>query len=428
MAKKVKGGRKPKNPEPEKTAKTDRSEHLDRAREIAKQVNKKLAGSGRVDVGSDIELLEYQYESTGHAAADYVSNGGLVRGRIAEWWGPEASAKTTSCAAAAKAFQKRGLNVALVPIEGIDKAWWRQSGVYVPYSEKEMLNYDRGACIRYNKMYKEAGYTPLSVIQHKAPDAALDLTYQFTQANVYDLIIVDSLAMAIPSRIIEGKNPSDASEHGGNASLIQNWVRYMQSAFNTSYDENNNISRTGSFPNMTCVIAINQARDTMNSRAFAEYKQLHPPGGWALRHGKSQSVFFGKVEDHGPYVMYDGTRKREVTHKTFRTYGTKMRGGPEGREARFNLHVRDWTEEDGFNFRAGYLDNAPTVRALAVMMGIVDVAGSYYSYGEQRIQGKDRFDRYLREHPEMLDTMYREVIDKAKRESSTGTVPTEILP
>lgn len=404
-------------------------QRLERARDLAKTFNKKLAGAGRIDVGADIEELEYQFIRTEIAAIDFVTNGGIIRGRLSEWWGPDGSSKTTATAHLAKALQRRGQNVALCPIEGIDKGWWRTNGVFIPYGPDEIKHLEpsqQKAAHRYNKMYLDAGWAPLTVIQHKAPDEALDLVYEMTLENVYDCIIVDSLAMVVGGRQIDAKKPSDEGEYGGNAPLIGRWVKFMQSAFNTFYDQDNNISRKGRLSNRTAVVCINQARDTIGSQAYSEWKTMHPPGGWGLKHGKSQSIFFGKVEDHGPMINYDGKKRRDVVAKTFRVHGVKMRGGPEGRDARFTLYLRDWEDEDGFSFHAGQLDNAPTLRALGVMLGIVEQTGAYYTYGETRIQGKENFDQMLRENREVYEELYEEMIETARTQAATGVVPTEI--
>lgn len=410
----------------------DRQAHI---RELAKGFNKAMGGRGHIAVGADIKELEYQYVQTGVMAYDYVTNGGLIRGRISEVWGPDGCCKTTFCAQTTARFQAKEMNAMLVPLEGVDKGWWRTNGVFIPYGPNEIEVFesadDRKAAHRYNKRHVEAGRTELTVGQHQAPDEALDFTFDMVKANVFDLVIIDSIAMAQSSRVLEDKKPSDESEYGGNAGLVGRFAAFLQSAFNTRYDDENKISKHGHHANRTSVVLINQVRDSIGVQAYAEHKKLHPPCGRALRHYKSQSVFLSEVggDVFAPKIsLADGSKTaRKVADpvaRTFHCFGDKVRGGPDGRDARFELEIKHYRdEEDGRVYRPGHIDNARTVRALGVQQGLIDQSGAYYSYEGFRVQGKDNFDARLRSDKTLYNEMYDAIIERARLDAATGVVP-----
>jgi len=405
--------------------------------DICKTINRAQGGRGYIAVGADIKELEYQFVPTGIMAYDYVTNGGLIRGRIAEPWGPDGSCKTTCCAQIAASFQARGMNAMLVPLEGLDKGWWRTNGVYIPYGPKEIRKLEASQQKQahlYNKRHLESGRTELTVAQHQASDEALDMTYEMVKANVFDLIVVDSIAMAQSSRILEKKKPSDPNEYGGNAQLVGSFTKFLQSAFNTRYDENNVVSKEGHFANRTCVVLINQARDSIGAQGFTSQVLMHPPCGRALRHAKSQSVLYEEIpgDMFAPYIKLrdntkDAARKvRDPVARTFRNFGYKVRGGPDGRDARFELEFKHHVDEDGRVYKPGRIDNARTMRALGVQMGLIEQAASYFSYKNVHVQGKETFDALLRKDKELYDDMYAAILAQAKKDADTGTVPEEM--
>jgi len=153
-------------------------------------------------------------------------------------------------------------------------------------------------------------------------------------------------------------------------------------------------------------------------------KQFYPTGGQGLKHFWSQSVFFDHIasDEQSDTVSYDGHQRRDVYAKTFRVFGHKMRGGPPDRDARFTLHVKNHTH-DGQSWRAGQIDTVSTVRALGVMLGVIDRSGAHYSYGGTRIHGKANFDAALWNDPSLYQEVYDAVIDKAIEQSGAHSVP-----
>lgn len=281
----------------------------------------------------------------------------------------------------------------------------------------------RAKAVGYNKHYERLGYAPLTVIQHHAGDHALQLVYEMTKANLFDLIAVDSLGAVKSSRLLEEKTLVDANEYGGEAPLFGRFCSFMYSALNTRYDTDGTPNVDGTVANRTAIVCINQARQTMSTMARAEHNKFHPPGGQALRHAWSQSLFFADVEDFATMVNYDRFKRRDVYAKMFRVLGTKMRGGPEQREARFTIHLKNHTGEDGVTWKAGTLDNVGTVRALAVQLGVIEQSASSYVYDKHKWKGKDAVEIDLRANPTLYQSVRDAVIARAIEESMSGAVP-----
>lgn len=404
---------------------------LARLRTLAAEINKRLKNAGCVAVGKDIQELEYQYIRTGNPAFDFVTNGGLIRGRITELWGIDGTSKTTFLAQTFRHLQSQGHVCALAPIEGMDKGWWRTNGVYIPYGAKEIAKLDakeRKKAERYNDRYQALGWAPLTVIQTKAGDQALQIVYELVKRNVVDVIGIDSLGAVKRSRILEEKDLTNPSEHGGEASLFSNFCDFLYSAQNTRYDDDGNPDPLGTHANKTVVVCINQARVTMGTMAYAEHKRYHPKGGQALRHAWSQSVFFRDLNDDLTRpIKLDSYDRKQIYAKAFEIFGYKMRGGPEGRTGRYTLYISNHVDKDGTFFKAGTLDAASSLRALAVQLGLIAQQGAWYSIPEGehagRWNGKDAFDSAIRDDEDLYEHLYEAVLERAKNDSLASVVP-----
>lgn len=418
-------GKKKKQKKRDKRGGITAKQRLAKARAAAETVNKKLKGRGRVDVGADLDL-EWEHERSGNPAFDYVTNGGPIPGTISQIWGPYGSSKTSLLAFIIKEWQARGKVCACGFIEPLDKSWWRQIGVYIPFNQTELENMTakvRKKAMAYNAHYEKKGWAPLTVIQHKQSDYVLQLVFEMTKTNVFDLIGVDSLAAIKSSRILEEKTLLDPNEYGGEASLFSRFCGFMSSALNTWYDKDGNPDKDGKFSNQTSIVCLNQARQVMSTRARAPEKTHYAPGGMALKHAWSQSVFAHRVEEHADLVNYDGMQRRDVYAVTFRLFGDKMRGGPPFREARFKLHVKQHVDEDGRLWKAGEIEAAGTLRALGVQLGVIEQSGAWLQWEDVRVQGKAGFDDWLEENRDEYGRLYEAVLLKAQTDSQASAVP-----
>lgn len=392
--------------------------------EFVKAANKALGGDGKIVTGDQVDDLEFRRELTGNPAFDYVTNGGLIIGGASSVWGRKKSLKTTSCAKMVAEFQRRGLACALASVENFDKPWWRRLGVYIPYGGKEFDALSREArkkAKKYNAYYEKAGWIPLTLFVNANSLRVLDSVIAASRANVFSLIVVDSLGAVVDLEEVEGKSLTD-TKFAGNSVALSKFATFVQSTFNYRFDENNVYAPTGNYDNQTIVLCINQARVTIGTRARAEHKKYHPPGGEALGHLWNQEVFFYDADNDGHYEALDSRKVRTVTMRTFRLINTKLRGGPEERPAEIDLITQVRTTDNGV-WQAGDLDVFKSLRAISTMLGVVEKRGANLYFADEKYIGKIALERAMRADRDLYDFMYADMIAAAKKAALTDAVP-----
>jgi recombination protein RecA len=92
----------------------------------------------------------------------------------------------------------------------------------------------------------------------------------------------------------------------------------------------------------------------------------------------------------------------EVTGNETRVKVVKNKVAPPFRQADFEILYGQGVSHEG------------ELVDLGVQFELVQKAGSWYSYGGERIgQGKDNVRNYLKEHPEVADTLEQKIREKA---------------
>lgn len=395
-----------------------------KVQEFCKAANKALKGDGKIVTGDQLDDLEFRKEITGLPYVDFVLNGGLIRGGAAQLWGKYKSGKTTTAAHIAKNYQARGLTVAVASIENFDKSWWRRIGAYIPYSAKEIDALDRQGrkkATRYVEFFEKRGTAPLSLIVHHDPVSVLDLVIKSVRQNVYDLIIIDSLGQVVDSSEVEEKSLGD-HKYGGESALFSKFCKWAMNGFNRRYDEDNEVEITGDRANQTILLCLNQARVEIGYTGRAYDKQSHPTGGEALKHLWNQEIFHRGSEDLSDSVQYNGKAKRNVYSRMFVIKGTKMRGGPEQREADFRLSIKQH-EEDERIWRPGQVDLEGSLRAISVMLGVAEQRGPTITFNGKKFRGKAAFEAALRKDYGMYDELYRAMLKASYKDSLMDNVP-----
>ena len=153
------------------------------AEEALKILNKKFGKNTVVRIG-DKPILDIATIPSGHPGIDEaIGIGGLPRGRVIEYYGPESQGKTTLGLLSIAATQKAGGICAYVDAEyALDKKWARSLGVDI------------------DNLY----------INHpNCGEEALEVVETLVASNAYDLIIVDSVAALVPKEVVEGALSDD---------------------------------------------------------------------------------------------------------------------------------------------------------------------------------------------------------------------------
>ncbi len=210
----------------------------------------------------------------------------------------------------------------------------------------------------------------LLVSQPDTGEQALEITDMLVRSGAVDVIIIDSVAALTPKAEIEGEMGD--SHMGLQARLMSQALRKLTG----------NIKRSN-----VMVIFINQIRMKIGVMFGSPETTT---GGNALKFYASVRLDIRRIGaiKKGDEVIGNQTRVKVVKNKV----------APPFKQAEFEILYGEGIS------RLGELID------LGVQHDIVNKAGSWYSYGDDRIgQGKDNAREFLREHAEMADEIERKV-------------------
>ena len=210
----------------------------------------------------------------------------------------------------------------------------------------------------------------LLVSQPDTGEQALEITDMLVRSGAVDIVIIDSVAALTPKAEIEGEMGD--SHMGLQARLMSQALRKLTG----------NIKRSN-----VMVIFINQIRMKIGVMFGSPETTT---GGNALKFYSSVRLDIRRIGaiKKGDEVVGNQTRVKVVKNKV----------APPFKQAEFEILYGEGIS------RLGELID------LGVQHDIVGKAGSWYSYGEDRIgQGKDKVRDFLKEHPEMADEIERKI-------------------
>ena len=201
----------------------------------------------------------------------------------------------------------------------------------------------------------------LLVSQPDTGEQALEITDMLVRSGAVDVVVIDSVAALTPKAEIEGDMGD--SHMGLQARLMSQALRTLTG----------NIKRSN-----TLVIFINQIRMKIGVMFGSPETTT---GGNALKFYASVRLDIRRIGSikKGDEVIGNETRVKVVKNKV----------APPFRQAEFEILYGE-----GISFVGELVD-------LGVSYGFIQKAGSWYSYGDEKIgQGKDNVKIFLKEHPE----------------------------
>ncbi len=210
----------------------------------------------------------------------------------------------------------------------------------------------------------------LLVSQPDTGEQALEITDMLVRSGAIDIIVIDSVAALTPKAEIEGEMGD--SHMGLQARLMSQALRKLTA----------NINRSN-----TMVVFINQIRMKIGVMFGSPETTT---GGNALKFYASVRLDIRRIGaiKKGDEVIGNQTRVKVVKNKV----------APPFKQAEFEILYGS-----GISRLAELID-------LGVQNDIVEKAGSWYSYGDDRIgQGKDNAREFLQAHPEMADEIERKI-------------------
>ena len=382
--------------------------------------------------GADVGFGAPPRISWGCANIDYISGGGAPRGRIVQVKGAPSHGKTFACLKLCAEILRMGSKVLWVALEPFDADWARRCGVPVwhrPEDGQPLTPVQE----EYNRAHPEG--EGFAIIVGEAGNLVLQATVNAVSLNVFDAVIVDSIAVAVSRTHLENKIVGDPSP-GGEAGMINQFTSRIQTALNgvesmygralqktficttcgeaygakKDHEKCPNLEKGkpkfeestefGEHPRSVVVI-VNQLRAT----GIGSPMPMAPDaaGGFGLGHGKSLDLRFR------------GATRLITTSGV--TYGIiaqieadKNKVGPPEREGVAELWVADM---DGYSIAGEYnlmtdlvgrtvsfsKDNSKTFRGLAIDAKIIEQRGAWYYLGEEKFQGLDALQEFLAANP-----------------------------
>ena len=215
----------------------------------------------------------------------------------------------------------------------------------------------------------------LLVSQPDTGEQALEIVELLARSGAVDVIVVDSVAALVPRAEIEGEM---GDQHVGlQARLMSQALRKLTAVLAKSN---------------TAAIFINQVREKVG---VTYGNPETTPGGRALKFyasGRLDGRTSGQAIRVGNEAVGVKVRVKVVKNKL----------APPFREAELEIY-----------FGRG-LDPVADLVNVAVAAGVIEKAGSWFSYGELRLgQGKEKAAEALRERPELLEEIRTKVLERA---------------
>ncbi|MDB6163160.1 MAG: recombinase RecA [Xanthomonadaceae bacterium] len=312
-------------------------ENKKRALSAALSQIEKQFGKGSVMRMGDRAAEAWEVIPTGSLLLDIALGiGGFPKGRVVEIYGPEASGKTTLTLQAIAQCQKAGGTAAFIDAE---------HALDPGYAQKLGVNVD-----------------DLLVSQPDTGEQGLEICDMLVRSNAVDMVVVDSVAALTPKAEIEGEMGDVLP--GLQARLMSQALRKL----------------TGNIKRSNCtVVFINQLRMKIGQMMPGQSPET-TTGGNALKFYASVRIDIRRIGSikKGDEIIGNQTKIKVVKNKM---------------APPFKVVLTEILYGEGISREGELID-------MGVDAKLVEKAGAWYSYGDERIgQGKENARQYLKENP-----------------------------
>jgi len=325
-------------------------ENKKRALTAALSQIEKQFGKGSVMRMGDRVIEAVEIIPTGSLMLDIALGiGGLPKGRVVEIYGPESSGKTTLTLQAIAECQKKGGTAAFIDAE---------HALDPIYAAKLGVNVD-----------------DLLLSQPDTGEQALEIADMLVRSGSVDIVVVDSVAALTPKAEIEGEMGDQLP--GLQARLMSQALRKLTG----------NIKRSN-----TLVVFINQLRHKIGVMMPGQSPEV-TTGGNALKFYASVRLDIRRIGaiKKGDEIIGNQTKIKVVKNKL---------------APPFKQVITEILYGEGISREGELID-------MGVEAKLVEKAGAWYSYGEERIgQGKDNARGCLRDNPQVAQRLEAELREK----------------
>jgi recombination protein RecA len=314
--------------------------------DVLKSINK-AQGAGSIGFLEGKATTTDNCISTGILSLDSILGNGIPRGRHTEIYGPASSGKTTLALTTTASAQRQGIVCAYIDTEhSVDKDWAEKLGVDL---------------------------ATLVFAQPDSGEQALNIAYSLITSGEIGLIVVDSIAMLLPSA--EASGEMGDNQMGAQARLMNKAHRKL-----TPLIDKHNVA----------MIWINQIRMKIG-------------------------VMFGSPETTpgGLTMSFAATCRVEVRRGEIAKVGEVATGhAMKCKTVKNKMNSPYQTCEVPLVYATG-IDTLGDLANIAVAKGVVTKAGSWYKYKDQQIgQGITGVRAFLKSEPLTMDIIKQEVLTK----------------
>lgn len=216
----------------------------------------------------------------------------------------------------------------------------------------------------------------LLVSQPDNGEQALEIAEALINSGAVDIIVIDSVAALVPQQEIEGGMGD--SHMGVQARLMSQALRKLTGAINKS----------------NCIlIFINQLRSKIG-----------------VMYGNPETTTGGNALKFYASVRID-IRKSETLKNGSEAYGNHVKAKVVKNKVAPPFKVAEFDILYGSG-----ISKATEIIDLSIELGIVEKSGSFFSYGDMKIQGKDKTKAYFEANPEIM----AELEEKIKQKLQNG--------
>lgn len=224
----------------------------------------------------------------------------------------------------------------------------------------------------------------LLISQPDNGEQALEIVETLVRSNAVDVIVVDSVAALVPKAEIEGEMGD--SMMGVQARLMSQALRKLTGAISKS---------------KAVVIFTNQLRQKIGVM-FGNPETT--PGGLALK-------FYASVRIDLRKIANIKTSSGETVGSQHRARIVKNKVAPPFKEAEFDILA-----SEGISVFGSLVD-------LAVQHSLITKAGAFFSFSDQKIQGREAVKKYLRDHPAMATELKEKIWQIIKNSNGQTAQP-----
>jgi len=382
----AKAAKKPAKKTPKKTAKKPAKKASKKkqapklsvkaqVRLVQEQIQTATKGSARLTLGKDYVLPYLTLRRpTGLLSLDIALAGGFAAGGPSQIIGKPSSGKTWLAfhsMAEVQRYYGDGFAGAVALTENrFDKLWVKSPsiGVRTALSENEIYELET---VRKRNDPEFTGFSPeeldffrdqvgagVSEIVADTAENLYEAVLRAVAANVFQVIIVDSLGAMLPALEAEGTMEDDT--YAGASSVNTKFMHKYQAIMNRLDADGRS--------NETTLLFINQYRVNVGGSrfAFGPRQEMSEQGGWSIKHHNMANLYMesGSIEHEDEIIKEFRDARSKMIH--WNVIKQKA-GGHEGAKGKFV-----------FDFGTG-ADVLADMTLMGVLHGVVQKKGSWYS-------------------------------------------------